>query len=307
MASWRPQVVRSHAHERVSDPSEGSRASGSWNPALGYKWSSEQLSRLAQTLAKEVIPHLSLAQRSLPRTSAVVSGTFSRPATRHDVDQLVEIVLRDSEAVAVTFVQTLQTRGVGIDSIYLDLLAPAARRLGDWWSHDHCNCAELTLGLCRLQVVLRTVSRCFDLEAGCLQRERHALLVTVPGEQHLFGLMLAAEFFFRAGWSVRSEFPGSDQALSSIVDSERFDVFHLSLSCSLTRAHRLNAVSAAVRVLRKASRNPAARVIVSGRAFVERPELVSYVGADIAAPDARQEVLRAGEEWDSQRAGRVTV
>jgi hypothetical protein len=45
--------------------------------------------------------------------------------------------------------------------------------------------------------------------------------------------------------------------------------------------------------MRRASRNPALGVLVGGRVFVERPELVALVGADATASDARQAALQA--------------
>lgn len=303
MGSWRPQVVRSDVYERLPDPADAGRLPKPLDVALGYPWSSDQLSRLAHTLSKEVIPHLGRAQRLLPSASAAASGRFSRPATLRDLDHLVERVMQD-EAGVVSLLRTLHARGLSIDSIYVDLLAPAARRLGDLWYQDHCDCAELTLGLCRLQAGLRSLNNCFYTEFIKSSNGRQILLAALPGEQHLFGVMMAAEYFFRAGWRVRSEFPDSIDALAALADSERFDAIHLSLSCSLTRTHRLDAVGEAVRAVRQSSLNPAAQVVLSGRVFVEQPDLAIQMGADFAAADVRQEVFRVEGRQGAWLTGR---
>lgn len=71
-----------------------------------------------------------------------------------------------------------------VESLYLDLLAPAARHLGELWCADACDFASVTLALGRLQKVMHQLSPAFEGDVQHREHGRRALLVPVPGEQH---------------------------------------------------------------------------------------------------------------------------
>jgi methylmalonyl-CoA mutase cobalamin-binding subunit len=73
------------------------------------------------------------------------------------------------------------------------------------------------------------------------------------------------------------------------VQAHEFDLFGMSASSD----ERLDQIAPMIMSVRKASRNRDITVMVGGRLFVERPELVAKVGADAMATDARQAVLGA--------------
>jgi methanogenic corrinoid protein MtbC1 len=75
----------------------------------------------------------------------------------------------------------------------------------------------------------------------------------------------------------------------SAVQAHDFDLFGMSASSD----ERLDQIAPMIMSVRKASRNRDITVMVGGRLFVERPELVAKVGADAMAADARQAVLGA--------------
>lgn len=55
----------------------------------------------------------------------------------------------------------------------------------------------------------------------------------------------------------------------------------------------LDALAASIRVIRRASLNPAIVVMVGGQLFSEHPDLARQVGADATATDARLAPLKA--------------
>ena len=71
--------------------------------------------------------------------------------------------------------------------------------------------------------------------------------------------------------------------------SERFAVVGLSCASDV----RLDGLASRVQSVRRASRNRSVGVMVGGRSFVERPELVGLVGADATAADGREASRRA--------------
>jgi methanogenic corrinoid protein MtbC1 len=268
----------------------GTGLGGADSAQPGGDWSPTQLTGLAAALEREIIPRLVLAQRAV-NTAAAATPEIAPAAA--DVAAFAETLLGSSAPAVSAFVAAQIERGTSIETLYLELMAPAARRLGDLWLDDACDMAEVSLALYRLQQQLHRLSHVFQCgrEQSCI--DRRVLLCMVPGEHHIFGAMMTAEFFFRAGWSVRSEFPGSNEAMASLMHSGWYDVVILSLSCSLMREHRLKPMSSAVQAIHRSSRNRDVGIIAEGRVFTEHPELALSVGADAVAIDPRHAVLQA--------------
>lgn len=244
---------------------------------------SAMISRAVQT---QVIPRLLLARRvrgggdSESRT-LTVSGEH--------VETLVTLALARELPASEHFVDDLLRQGVSAEELYLHLLTPAARQLGDLWYEDRCDFTQVTTGLWRLQHVLRDLGPAFLRDTRSLAHAPRALFLPVPGEQHTLGLMMVVDFFRRAGWSVRTGTVADRSELVSLVRSQPFAVIGLSVACG----ERLEDVEAAIRTVRRSTRNGAVGVMVGGPLFVAHPELVMSVGADATAVDGRQAVLQA--------------
>ena len=251
-------------------------------------WPRQRLSLLSRTIEQEIVPRLVLARRAAP-AQPVQPPPGTAPVQAGEADALAQLAIAHDPAGARSFVEAVLARGTVLETLYLDLLAPAARRLGEMWSDDQCDFTQVTTGLWCLHHLLRETGN--DPPDPLLRREndRRILLVPVPGEQHTFGLAMVATMFRRAGWTVWSEPLASSNDLVGIVRSEWFSVIGLSLSCT----SRLEALATNIRRVRRASRNPAVGILVGGPVFVERPELVVMVGADATAVDGRQATLQA--------------
>lgn len=244
---------------------------------------------LIQAIDNEIIPRLVLARRAGRETMRMPAADAATP-NAVEVEELAGLVLTKDTAVARSFVERMHERGTPVETLYLDLLAPTARRLGELWCEDSCDFTDVTVGLGRLQEVLHELSPLFRAEVEPHERGRRVLLVPVPGEQHSFGLHMVAEFFRRTGWDVWSGSQitsGTD--LVQLVRSEWFAVLGLSLACET----RIDALSTGIRALRRASRNRALGVLVGGPLFIDHPELVARVGADATAIDGGQAPMQA--------------
>lgn len=246
-----------------------------------------RLAQLVRTVEVEVIPRLVLARRAAPRP---VAETAENPAPEPgEVEALTRLLLAPDPDAASRFVEAVRQRGVPVEALYLDLLAVAARRLGDLWTDDTSSFTEVTLALGRLQRVLRELVPAFRNEAQRPAHGRRALLVPLPGEQHTFGLHMVAEFFRRSGWDVWDGSVASAADLVGVVRGGWFAVVGLSVGGEC----HLGELATSIRAIRRASRNRAVGVLVGGPLFVERPDLVALVGADATAVDGRQAALQA--------------
>ena len=246
---------------------------------------------LLHTIEGEIIPRLVLARRASGGPVVTATSELSALGWTPGSDLIAEIadlVARDDVGAAATRVDALRQSGLTIETLYLNLLAPVARYLGELWEADIVDFTTVTLGCSRLQQLLHELSPSFFREAEPHEHRRRVLLVPVPGEQHTFGLYMVAEFFRQAGWDVWSGCM-PNRELTELVGNESFSLIGFSLSGD----RRLDALAASIRAVRRASCNRGIGVLVGGPVFVGHPELVSLVGADATAQDGRQATLQA--------------
>lgn len=241
---------------------------------------------LARTIEGEIIPRLMLAHSSNAASSELSrSGGQLAP---HEVVEFSELVVTEPVDVGLAYVENLMLRGTALETIFLDLMSPAARRLGDLWRADACDFAQVTIGLTRIQQILSELSPPFEREGAARSSTRRALLLACPGEQHSLGLQIVQKFFRRAGWLVHPESCLDRDAIKDTVRAQRFDIVGFSISCDVFETE----LKAAIQLVRKHSRNRSVGIMAGGRLIADHPELVARVGADATAGDGRQAVLR---------------
>lgn len=256
--------------------------------ATDHNGPEQRLLRLARTIEAEIIPRLLLAN-SISRSTDAGGTSELGGYAQERVEEFTRLVLAHDTPAAIAYIEQVRSHGTSLESLFLDLLTPTARYLGELWKADLCNFADVTIGLSRLQQVLRSFSPAFENELEQWQHGRRALLVPARGEQHTFGLFMLEEFFRRSGWDVWGGSTTSTTELVAIVRNEWIDVVGFSLSCDGS----LGDLATDIKAVRKASRNRAVGIMVGGPAFVGHPERVGFVGADATAIDGRQAVLLA--------------
>jgi len=251
-----------------------------------------RMARLIRTVEAEIVPRLLLSRRSAPIAALPVNAaTPESGIDARDTAELARLLLSYDFEVPLAYVETIRYRGISVEQIYLELLAPTARRLGELWDRDECDFVQVTIALGRLHQLLQRLSL---LQVEPPRRDANgqvhrALLATAPGEQHAFGILLVTQFFRRSGWEVWNEFPDSGQELIDTVRAHRFSLVGLSAA---TEPH-LNGLASTIRQIRRTSMNPAVCVMVGGPLLVTHPELARRLGADATACDGRQAALCA--------------
>lgn len=277
----------------------GEEAAGSPPPDL---FDASALSRearascLARTLEHEIIPRLVQAHR-VGTAQAASNDALSGSIAQDDVERFTESLVRGDEPALMATLSALRERGLSVEQLLIDLLGPAARHLGHMWCEDLCYFTDVTIGLGRLQRMMRELSPAFGTEVAHPPNGRRALLVRAPGEQHSFGLSMVAEFFRRAGWEVVSAGEGEDADPVTAVRREWFDVVGFSAGSE----SRLDWLPACIAAVRRASCHREVAVLVGGPVFTLRPQLARQVGADATAADGSEAPGLA----ESLLAGRV--
>ena len=241
----------------------------------------EQTVLLARAVESEIIPRL---VRAYGAADAPARPSLSL-IRDEDVEHLTRLVLHAEDTALHEAVAGLRQKGVSVQSIFLDLLTPVARKLGEHWNCDVCSFTEVTVAMGRLQQLLRANSAAFGLGGRInegQEPQKRVLLLPSPGEQHTFGLSVVAEFFYRAGWDVSTSFIQPTGSLSALVERQWFDVVGLSLG----NVGQIGRLDDCVRQIRRASMNPQILTIVGGAAFMLEPDLAERVSADAVIIDA---------------------
>lgn len=244
---------------------------------------SRSCASIERMVASELVPRIASTRRPAARGPRSVTAPFSA----RDIAYFAELTLLPDDRPVFAFIARALAKPHSVETIYLDLLQPAARRLHALWTKDACDFAAVTLGLCQLHRLLRELSPAFNDVARRCQLSHHALLSPAANEQHSFGLVMVSDFLRREGWLVSSGPFTTRKVLRAAVRSEWFTLVGFSLSCD----GGLEALASQISCVRQCSMNRSVSVIVGGRVFIDRPELVARVDADATAPDARQAVM----------------
>jgi methanogenic corrinoid protein MtbC1 len=289
--------TRNDANRNAGDDS-GSALPDNWNsygPAANRVFDStvsksvqverdyESVAVLARAIQHEIIPRLMLAHRkpvdcleSLPFSVGKVSP--------EEVDAFARLVLSPNEALALDCIDAMRMRGTSIESVYMDLLAPAARALGKFWEDDVCDFSEVTIGLGKLQQILHRLSADLKRSDERPSNGLRILLLPAPGEQHTLGLSMVAEFFRRDGWDVSGGPSESQLDCIKLAGKQHFDMIGFSLAVE----NHFGLLVEYIRKVRDASLNSRVGIMVGGPIFALYPEYGDKVSADVVAINGRE-------------------
>lgn len=243
---------------------------------------------LARVIEADIIPRLLLAHRE----HAVLLPCAAAPAADIPAgfsDQFAAATLTEEVGPLLARVETVMAAGVDVETVYLHLLAPAARRLGGWWDEDACDFVDVTMGLWRLQEIVHALSALIPGIAPAEGVDRRALFAPAPGEQHGLGAIMVEEFFRRAGWQTWSAPALDEDELVALAAGRTFDIIGLTVSVERHVTPLVKTLAA----VRRASRNPRVIIMVGGRVFSEKPHLAADIGADGTAADGQLAVALA--------------
>lgn len=240
----------------------------------------------------EIIPRLLMAHRSeCPHRDECSDTVRSSDCTIgcSEAADFALLPLRMEAEELLAEVEKFIARGVSVESILIELLAPSARRLGELWEQDSCDFVDVTMGLWRLQEVMREVARRSPPVMRSIESIPTALFTPMPGDQHSFGALMVEEVFAGAGWHSEALFEPKRQELLAIMGERSFDLVGLTITNDCPSRNIAELITA----IRSVSRNPAIRVIIGGRFINAEPGIAEQVGADGTATDARSALALA--------------
>jgi len=180
-------------------------------------------------------------------------------------------------------------RGVSAEAVFVELLAPSARKLGEYWTEDRCDFVDVTMGLWRLQEVMREVALRSPVHHNSYASPRSALFSPLPGEQHCFGSLMVEEVFARAGWDSEALIEPQRSELLQLISGREFELVGLTVSNDCPSGELASLVTA----IRSVSKCRTVKIILGGRAINADPQLVDLAAADGTAQDANSALVLA--------------
>lgn len=275
------------------DPKRSAMMRGATMPDRKVEAVNEQARSLTRLIEGEIIPRLLAAHTSGPLFES--AGEPLSMITAEEVAAFAPLALQVEADELLQHVEGLVARGISYEMLLVDLLAPAARHLGELWDDDRCDFVDVTMGLWRLQEVVHELSGSSRTGVHDDHRFRRALFASLEGDQHSFGTVVVDEMFSANGWLTDRLNEVSTDELFRYVRAEAFDLIGLTITCDC----HIAALPSIVRGVRASSRNPRICVMVGGRVFAQNADLAAAIGADGTAPDARVAVRVAGELVDA--------
>jgi methanogenic corrinoid protein MtbC1 len=211
------------------------------------------------------------------------------PITDSDISALQASMLSEDLDRALALCERLDTEGVPVESLYLNLLAPAARALHQRWESDEIDFVQVTMAVSMLERLMHRMGPTTATVDGTQQLRREVMLVPVSGSQHTLGLQMVAAFFRQAQWGVWSASSLTVGDLQHAVSQRWFDVVGFSIGAE----PQVAALARSVETVRRWSKNRHVGILAGGPVLAHRPGLAAEVGADASAADALEALIAA--------------
>ncbi len=254
---------------------------------------SARQSKLARVISSEIIPRLLRLNTQVAKPARPAEPIIETPTPYpEEIATLGDIVLGNDLEAAVAYILVLRERGLSMETLFIELLEPTARRLGEMWDRDECDFIDVTLGVARLQKLLAVFNDTYSIPA--LDTRRQVLMAMTPGDQHYFGVSMVERFLLASGWQVQTELSATSEEIADAARRRWFAVVGLTAGSE----RQLDVLRSTIAMVRKQSLNPAIGVMVGGPMFTANPALAGEVGADGTAPNAPAAVLVAQKLFD---------
>ncbi len=168
-----------------------------------------------------------------------------------------------------------------------DLYIPeVARRMGEAWSDDGMSFADVTIGVARLQGLLRELTEHWSADARMHDNGLNIVVLVLADEHHTLGPMLLTSQLRRLGASVRLMLGRPLTEVRSLLNDQNFD----AILVSVAHVERLAPTGELIRVLRNTMSQPTP-IIVGGPAIDLDEDAMSLTHADHLSNDI-EEALR---------------
>lgn len=240
---------------------------------------------LLAVIEKQIIPRLLNVQQFFAGNPKVLDQASSA-RQQPEFETFTQHCLASDALLANGIVDALMAQGVSQEQIFLELITPAARRLGVLWEQDLCDFTQVTCGLAIMHQTIYRLGYASPAGPRDGAETQRVMLACAPGSQHFLGLTIVADFFRKAGAEVVLEISSTESELLRAVANEWFDVIGISVALEA----QLQVLPSLIQHLRESSGNPKICVVLGGPIFVLNELSPQTLGADAIFTDAREAV-----------------
>ncbi|HRI66701.1 MAG TPA: cobalamin-dependent protein [Polyangium sp.] len=255
----------------------------------------QEISREAETIGGPAASSVvGIVQEGLARIghdaqAVTVSTSVEENATDSLSKTYLELLLAAKRKDAVDLVNNALDQGLTLEDLYLRVLQPAMRKVGQLWQLNEISVAQEHYVSAATQLIISQLyPRLLDgprngkiMIAGCISSNLHEI-----------GLRFLCDIFELRGWD--THFYGANtptRALHDVIRTRRPDV----VAIGATLASQLPHVASFISEMRKDPVTAQVRILVGGTAFWGNEDLWKEMGADGFASDASTAVRVASE------------
>ncbi len=203
---------------------------------------------------------------------------------RHDVDdklfaELKAAALNPDPAVCRNTIRSSVAQGNRPEDL-ADIYIPAiARDLGDQWCEDQLGFARVTIGVSRLQAMMRELGPSWASDNVSDPAAPSILLVVLRDVYHTLGAIVLTSQLRRKGYSVKLLLGGRPTDVADRILRTKYDTVFISSS----RGETLESLRQIIDVIKTSMNNPPPVVVGGSILEVETVEdLTALTGADFA-------------------------
>lgn len=229
-----------------------------------------------------------LAEQAI-RMVAEQGRTLPRNSRADDIAALQVAALSGDRGDCQQVAAEMIARGVPRKVISDDYVPEIACSLGEEWRFDTKSFAEVTIGVSRLQSLLRDLGPEWRSDAMADPVTGTATIVVALGESHTLGAMILAGQLRRIGVSVRLQVGLRPAELRDSLDHPGFDAILISASTG----EDLETLRLLVEAVRTSSR-PDTPVVIGGGILSDGVDVAAVTGANFATNDPIEAIEHCG-------------
>jgi methanogenic corrinoid protein MtbC1 len=210
-------------------------------------------------------------------------GLIEQQVPERGFQEFVQTLLSEDPHRAADIIDAARADGLVLETIYLGYLARAARELGELWDQDQVDFVQVTVAVGHIYAIMRGLRPARPLVED---PRRHALFVTMPGDDHLLGASIATDLFRARGWDIQLLAPKDQADAIDTLANSNHAVVAVAAS-SVEQLPELVQMVVGLHICR-----PEAFVLVSGHITESVPDLLNLIDADAIATTAPEAIDR---------------
>jgi methanogenic corrinoid protein MtbC1/DNA-binding XRE family transcriptional regulator len=199
------------------------------------------------------------------------------PITKEIFNKYLKSLRAGSEAKASSAINTALRREVSPLDIYMKILLPAQREMGELWMENKISIADEHLAT---EITLTQMNRLRPTMRPTKRHGHKAVVTSVEGDQHYIAARVASDFLYVDGWDVDFLGPSTPAADLAVFISER--KVHL-LILSVTLADLTERAAYTIKKVKDLEHQP--KIIMGGHAIFSKEHAINELGADAFARD----------------------